>query len=214
MNLNAWRVSKNDTTSRLRRLEGAYPKTNHTGPVFSSSKYTLPASTAVLSTGQISPLSAISAVGNLSPYVLSGNVGFSATSTSITAYWDGTNGSVPMVVKRADGTNFSVPTGSQVITGLTPSTTYSFSIFWNVNNRSGLSFGPGDSGSPMIAMSPTVPQQIINVALQLQQSFNTEPIYAGLVYFTTTASGSSSGAGNTSAGVPYSPVRVKGFNLS
>jgi hypothetical protein len=213
MSFSQWRVSSQDLTSRLRRLEGAYPKNNHTGPVFSKAKYTLPSSSAVLSTGQINPLSAVQAKGNLSPYVLSGNVGFTAGPNTVTAWWDGTNSSVPIAVRRADGTSFSVPKGSQTINGLTPSTQYGFSIFWNVNGAGGLSFGPGDTGSPRIALSPAAPQSFINAALQMQQSFDAEPVYAGLVYFTTTAAGGgASGAGNTSAGVPYSPIRVRGLD--
>jgi hypothetical protein len=212
MNLSAWAVSNSDVTSRLRRLEGSYPKQKSATPVFSKSKFVLPSSTAVTPTGQINPLSAVQAKGNLSPFVLSGSLGFIASSTSITVFWDGTNSSVPIVVKRADKTSFTVPKGAQTIGNLQPGTQYLFSVYWNVNNTSGLSFGPGDVGSPRIAVSPGASQATTNAALQAQQTYNAEPIYAGLVAFSTTASGQSSGAGKTPSGIPFSPVRVRGFN--
>jgi hypothetical protein len=213
MNVSAWKVSSNDVTSRLRRLEGAYPKDNHTAPVFSKAKFTLPSSTAVLPTGQINPISAVQAKGNLSPLVLSGVLGFSADASSITVWWDGTNSSQVISIKRADGTSFTIPKGSQTITGLSASTQYGFSTYWNVNNTGGLSFGPGDTGSPKIGISPTALQSVINLAVQAQQSFDAEPIYSGLVYWSTTAGGGgASGAGTSQTGGTLSPVRPRGFS--
>lgn len=213
MNITAWRVGSNDLTSRVRRLEGAYPKDTHASPVFSKAKFTLPSSTAVLPTGQINPLSAVSAKGNLSPLVLAGVLGFSADASSITVWWDGTNSSQVISIKRADGTSFTIPKGSQTITGLSASTQYGFSTFWNVNNTGGLSFGPGDTGSPQVGISPTALQSVINKAIQAQQSFDAEPIYSGLVYWSTTAGGGgASGAGTSVSGGPLSPVRPRGFS--
>lgn len=213
MNTSAWKVSRNDVTSRLRRLEGAYPKDTHTSPVYSKAKFTLPSRMAVLPSGQINPLSAVQAKGNLSPLVLSGVLGFSASSTSITVWWDGTNSSQVISIKRADGTSFTVPKGSQTITGLTASMQYGFSVYWNVNNTGGLSFGPGDTGSPAVAISPTASQSVNNLAIQAQQRFDAEPIYSGLVFWSTTASGGgTSGAGTSQTGGTLSPVRPRGFS--
>ena len=213
MNASTWKVSSNDLTSRVRRLEGAYPKDTHTSPVFSKAKFTLPSRTAVLPSGQINPLSAVQAKGNLSPLVLSGVLGFSASSTSITVWWDGTNSSQVISIKRADGTSFTVPKGSQTITGLVASTQYGFSVYWNVNNTAGLSFGPGDIGAPQIAISPTASQSVNNLAIQAQQSFDAEPVYSGLVFWSTTAGGGgSSGAGTSQTGGTLSPVRPRGFS--
>lgn len=56
-----------------------------------------------------------------------------ATSTSVTFYWDGTNGSQLLRIGRDDGTQVG-PTnnGSPVIvTGLTPSTQYYFYAYWD-----------------------------------------------------------------------------------
>lgn len=211
--MSSWAVSSTDAISRLRRLEGAYPKDTHTTPVFSKSKFTLPSSTAVLPSGQINPLSAVQAKGNLSPLVLSGVLGFSADDSSITVWWDGTNSSQVISIKRADGTSFTVPKGSQTITGLTAGTQYGFSVYWNVNNTGGLSFGPGDQGSPQIGISPTAPQSTINQAIQAQQSFEAEPVYSGLVYWSTTnTGGGTSGAGTSQTGGVLSPVRPRGFS--
>lgn len=212
MNITKWAVNSNDVTSRLRRLEGAYPKDTHASPVFSKSKFTLPSSMTVTSTGLLNPLSAVQAKGNLSPYVLSGNLGFTADSTSVTIWWDGSNSSKVIVVKRADNTSFTVPKGTQTIGNLFAGTQYGFSVFWNVNNTGGLSFGPGDSGNPKLAISPGAAQSVINAALQAQQAYKAEPVYAGLVYFSTTSGGAFSGPGTTSTGTPYSPVRVRGLN--
>src|SRR5216683_687699 len=60
-----------------------------------------------------------------------GNIsGFAYTSTdhSITWYWDGTNGSHVIVVIRADGKRFTIPTAGSGLTvsGLSASTTYNF----------------------------------------------------------------------------------------
>jgi hypothetical protein len=213
MNISTWKVSSNDVTSRLRRLEGAYPKTNHTSPTFSKAKFVLPSSTAVLPSGQINPISAVQAKGNLSPMVLSGVLGFSSDGGSITVWWDGTNSSQVISVKRADGTSFTVPKGTQTISGLTASTLYGFSVFWNINNTGGLSFGPGDTGTPKVAISPAAGQAVINQAIQVQQSFDAEPIYSGLVYWSTTAGGGgSSGAGTNQSGGALGSVRPRGFS--
>ncbi len=213
MNASSWKVSSNDLTSRLRRLEGAYPKNSHTAPVFSKAKFTLPSRMAVLPSGQINPISAVQAKGNLSPMVLSGVLGFSASATTVTVWWDGTNSSQVISIKRADGTSFTIPKGSQTISGLTASTQYGFSVFWNINNTGGLSFGPGDIGAPQIAISPTASQSVNNLAIQAQQSFDAEPIYSGLVYWSTTASGGgTSGAGTSVSGGQLSPVRPRGFS--
>jgi hypothetical protein len=212
MNISKWAVSSNDATSRLRRLEGAYPKTTHTTPVFSKAKFTLPSNTAVTPTGLINSQSAVSAKGSLSPNVLSGVLGFTATTTTITLWWDGSNHSQILSVKRADGTSFTIPPGTQTVTGLIAGTQYGFSVYWNINSSSGLSFGPGDSGTPQIAISPTASPTVLNVALQAQQSYKAEPIYSGQVYFTTPASGTGTGPGTSSTGGPLSSTRPRGFS--
>jgi hypothetical protein len=212
INVSKWAVSSTDATSRLRRLEGAYPKNTHTSPVFSTAKFTLPAKTAVTPTGLISSQSSLSAKGSLSPNVLSGVLGFTATPTTITLWWDGSNHSAILSVKRANGTSFTIPPGTQTITGLTAGMQYGFSVFWNINSSSGLSFGPGDSGSPKIAISPTASPTVLNVALQAQQSYVAEPIYSGQVYFTTPATGTGTGAGTSFTGGTLSSTRPRGFS--
>jgi hypothetical protein len=212
MNISKWAVSSNDATSRLRRLEGAYPKVTHTTPVYSKAKVTMPSSATVTTTGLINSQSAVSARGCLSPNVLSGVLGFTATTTTITVWWDGSNHSQIISIKRANKTSFTIPPGTQTVSGLTPGILYGFSVYWNINSSSGLSFGPGDAGDPKIAITPTASDTVINIALQAQQSYNAEPIYSGQVYFSTPASGTGGGAGTNSSGGPLSPIRPRGFS--
>ena len=212
--LNGWNVygSNNiQTVNRLNRLEKANPYLRRGAPVFTNGQVVIPANGVSLANGQINPVQGVSGYGNLAPNVISGQIGFSATPTSIVVYWDGTNGSKTFIVKRADGTNFPVPAGRLSIGNLTASTQYGFSISWRVNNPTALSFSVGDSGTPKIAVSPSASNAIMQAAIQAQQQFDAEAIYSGFVYFTTPATGTSSGAGTNQAGSVIGSLRVRGF---
>src|SRR6185437_2327148 len=87
--------------------------------------------TSVDTTGQESlPNSAqtVAASGSAGSTPFSTTTGFAYTSTttSITWYWDGTNGSSNITIYRADKTTTGPLSGSQTITGLSSGTTYNF----------------------------------------------------------------------------------------
>lgn len=55
---------------------------------------------------------------------------WTSTTTSISFYWDGTNGSKPLTIYRDDNTVISPVVGSLVVSGLTPNTLYFFYPFF------------------------------------------------------------------------------------
>lgn len=200
--------------ARLNRVEGAVPYIRHATQVFSNSKIKAPSSGSVEVTssgnqasGQINPYSGISAVGNAFPFVVQGNFGFTAGANSITLYWDGTNGSQIFVIKRTDGTSFTVPGGSMAVGGLQPATFYGFLPYNKTTSENNLSFSLGDSGNPMFAFSPTADPALIAAANQNQKMASNEAVTSGFVYYQTTAGGASAGQGNPGVLAPYTNVR-------
>jgi hypothetical protein len=119
---------------------------------------------------------------------------FTATSTSITLYWDGTNGSQVIVQRRSDHSRQVIPPGSITTTGLTPSTRYYFLPFWTPANSCQIGWSVGTSGTPAIAFLSNTDLN----ALQEQNFQNREPLSGGYMYADTPASGS--GGGGTGGG--------------
>lgn len=200
--------------ARLNRVEGAVPYIRRTSQVFSNSKVKAPSQGSVeivasgnQASGQINPYSGISAVGNAFPFVIQGRLGATTTANSITLYWDGTNNSQIFVIKRTDGTSFTVSSGSMTISGLQPSTFYGFLPYNKTTNQDNLSFSLGDSGSPMFAFSPTADPALIATANQNQKMASSEAVTSGFVYFQTTAAGTAAVLGNPGVLAPYSNVR-------
>lgn len=132
------------------------------------------------------------------PFVVSGNFAYTADGTSIHWYWDGTNSSNALVIKRADGTNFSVPKGDLNITGLSNSTTYYFYPFWNLSGGCAVSFVIGTVGSPKFALSA-----VSTDALQAQSLLGREALSSGAMTAATTAGagGGGSAGGGGGAGL-------------
>ena len=104
--------------SLIKRTSGAIPYLRATVQVASTSSVKAPAQSGInavssgnQASGQVNPNTGLQNVGNVFPFYVQGKFGFVATPTTITLYWDGTNGSLPFVVKRVDGTSFSVPQG-------------------------------------------------------------------------------------------------------
>jgi hypothetical protein len=200
---------------RISRLEAALPRNVAGSPLYSNSSSATPARVAVLPSGLISPSTGIAATGSAFPFVVQGQFGFAWAANVLTIYWDGTNGSIPFVIRRSDGTKITIPNGTLAISGLSPSTNYSFAPFVAVAQPSVVSFVAGDSGSPRFAFSPNAPTDSLASASQTQRLTVNESITNGLIYFTTgtattttTGGGAASGGGNPYTGQPDSGIPV------
>lgn len=199
--------------SRLNRVEGAIPFQRAGSQVYSASAVTAPTSSGVIPTskgigGQINPVSGINTVGNAYPYTVQGNFNFSATSSAITIFWDGTNGSNQFVIKRSDGTNFTIPPGRLQINGLSAGVVYRFAPYLNLNSPNNVSFVAGDSGTPRFAFSPNASSVLTSSAIRTQQLQENEAITPGFIQFTMPSSsgGTSSGSGSAPPPTPYCTV--------
>jgi hypothetical protein len=133
--------------------------------------------------------------GGRVPVGFKGKFGFSAETTSITIYWDGTNASELFSRLGDDGTAKAIAGGSITISGLTINTQYGFLPYWSPFNNCGIGWIVGDAGAPMFAFTPSA--QIV-LAQQQQGLYNREPMSVGFMKYSTTAAGSSSGAGTGS----------------
>ena len=124
---------------------------------------------------------------------------YTATATSITWYWDGTNNSRVPVIQRGDGTRFTVPTSGSGLTvsGLIASTTYYFLPFWNVNSQCNIGWVEGTQGSPQIAFLASDTTDPVNGPFYLmeQTAQSNEPLSTAYMTAVTPASGSTSGTG-------------------
>lgn len=139
---------------------------------------------------------------------VSGNTaGFAYTSTasSITWYWDGSNGSRVHVITRADLSRFTIPTSGSglTISGLAASTTYYFLPFWNANSTCNIGWVQGTVGSPQIAFVVGDTTDPVNspVYLMEQTSQNNEPLSGGFMTAVTASSGGSGGGGAGDGGI-------------
>ena len=200
--------------SLIKRTSGAIPYLRATVQVASTSSVKAPAQSGIntvssgnQASGQVNPNTGLQNVGNAFPFYTQGKFGFVATPTTITLYWDGTNGSLPFVVKRVDGTSFSVPQGSLVISGLNAGTIYGFLPYNCLTNQTVLSFVTGDAGSPRFAFSPSATPELKAQASQRQNLSSNEAITENFVYYTTSPSGTISGQGSPGVLSPYSEVR-------
>ena len=136
--------------ARVSRLEAGYPTSVAGRLTFSNSSLAVPATGSVLASGAIAP-TGIQATGSTFAFVIQGNLSFTSDGGSITIYWDGSNGSKLMTIRRADGSNYSITSGSMRVGGLIPGVQYGFSSFVSIAQPQNLSFVQGDSGSPKFA---------------------------------------------------------------
>lgn len=136
--------------------------------------------------------SGITPVGNVAPNIVSGGFAYTCTDTTITWYWDGTNGSSRMVIRRTNGDKIAVPAGTQLVTGLVASTKYYFLPFRNSGSNScTIGWVEGTTGSPHIAFSVNT-----NVdALQSQMAQSRDQLWGGWMDATTTAAAAPPGGG-------------------
>ena len=200
--------------SRIKRSDGSIPYARRANQVYSTSKVKAPLSSGVnpsnsglYQAGTVSPTGGLQNVGNTFPMYIQGNFAFVASPTGLTIYWDGTNGSQIFVIKRVDGTSYTVPKGSLAINGLSPATLYGFLPFNCLTRPETLSFCTGDAGDPRYAFSPSCPQSIISAANQTSNLANNEAITQSFIYYMTPASGTSSGDGLPGVNSPYSQRR-------
>lgn len=129
------------------------------------------------------------------PFSKTNGFAYTSTSTSITWYWDGTNGSTTQTIYRADNTSTGPISGSQAITGLSPSTTYNFYPYYDEASKT-LKFVAGGSGSPAYAQ----PSAGSATLVQAQNLRNQIPFSIGGMQASTPASGSGSGSGGGGGG--------------
>jgi len=140
---------------------------------------------------------AINFKGILAPNVIDGQFTVASPSDSTaTLYWDGTNSSRVLVIRRADGTTSTVPPNNITITGLTHDVQYEVLPFWVPFNACGLGFSPGTVGTPLIAFASTDSDTTVAQGIANQSLAGREPL--GVISWTQPASGGTSGAGNPS----------------
>lgn len=120
---------------------------------------------------------------------------YTATTTSITWYWDGTNGSTTLTIYRADNTTTGPISGNQTITGLTPATTYNFYPYWDETAKT-FKWVAGGSGTPAYAQ----PSAGSAVLVQQQNLRNQIPLSIGGMQASTPAAGTGGGSGGGGGG--------------
>jgi hypothetical protein len=164
-------------------------------PVVSSGNF-LPLDNALINPdGTINLTSnAIAKQGTNAQSVSEAGFAFTATSTSITLYWDGTNGSQVIVQRRSDHSRQVIPPGSITVSGLSPSTRYYFLPFWVPANSCQVGWAHGTVGVPAIAFLDSSSLD----AIQSQNFQDREPLSGSFMYADTPASGS--GGGGTGGG--------------
>lgn len=154
----------------------------------------------------IADTSSMTFVGSMGQTVVDGQfaVGAPTSATSSTIYWDGTNTSRVIVLRRADGTNFPIPGSTQIVTGLTVSIQYTYMAYWIPGNLCTIAWAQGDTGTPQIAFSAGISATLFNQGGAVLTQAGHEKL--GVFSFTQPASGTSS-PGNPSA----PPVRNPGM---
>lgn len=142
--------------------------------------------------------SQITSIGSR-PQSLSTSIAFVATTSVVTFYWDGTNGSVPLSIYRDDGTIVTPIVGNQLVSGLSPSTTYYFYPYYDETlgqvrwaSVSGVSIGtPGYAFTAKNILAAQI--QILRNHVPLATLLATNGV-------TTPASGSQGGSGGSGGG--------------
>jgi hypothetical protein len=186
--------TSDDLTGRVRRLERGKQYLRAGNLVVPSGDFSGLPQDILDANNKIAIVTAINPKGSVPPAGVVGTFGFSATTTSITIYWDGTNGSVKLKIIRADETVVNIPSNNMTISGLIANTSYGFLPFWSAFNNCGVGFIKGDAGTPQFAFTTAAR----NVQASMQQSLlGREPLSGGFTTFSTPAAGTSGGTGGT-----------------
>lgn len=184
----------NTDDGRISRIEAALPTVVAGSPLFSPSPVTVPGSSSVNASGLVNP-TGIQATGSTFAFTVQGNFAFTSSGSAITIYWDGSNGSKLLAIRRADGSNYSVLAKSMTISGLTAGVAYSFYPYIAVNQPGNLSFVQGDSGTPEFAFSPSASAASLAAASRTQRLTVNESITVGPIQFTANIGASGVGTG-------------------
>lgn len=159
--------------------------------------------TAVNTAGQestnSSSVSAISGGNAVTGIVAQGNFAAITSDTTITLYYDGTNLSNSFILRLADSTTVTVPTGSTAITGLTASTSYRFYPYYDVLLNS-VQFVTGGSGSPAISFAASSSATTLSTASSLANSPGRIRLATPAFDVSTTAPASPPGGGGGGGG--------------
>jgi hypothetical protein len=127
---------------------------------------------------------------------VSGAFAYTSTGTTITWYWDGTNGSFILTILWPDGSQTPVPPANLAITGLANTTTYVFYPYFDVV-FGGVKFVvlPSGSGTPQAAFLASN-----QAAAAVQSADNHAIMVAAAMTAATTAGGGGGGSGGGSGG--------------
>lgn len=180
--------SSSDLTVRVTRLERGEQYFRAGKLVTPSGKFAGIPHSLLDANNKIALVSAVTIRGSIPPSGVLGAFSFTATTTSITIYWDGTNGSTKLKIIRPDKSVVQIPGSNLTISGLTANTTYGFLPFWSPFVNCGVGFVVGDSGSPQFAFSPSA--QTVQNGLQ-QFQVGREALSKGFVTWPTPNAGSS-----------------------
>lgn len=203
------------TLSRLARLEDAVPLLIGGGKYAGNRYATLSSvSTSAVSGGLIDLSSTgLITIGAIPPTVSEAGFALTWTDTTATVFYDGTNSSQVIVIRRTDQSRFTIPPSSRSITGLTASTWYGLLPYWAPYSKCNISWVQGTVGTPQICFpggtgasfvnAQTPAQQADSIAQQLFQG--REQLSAGFLTFKTAAGG---GSGSGTPTSDYNPTCI------
>jgi len=150
-------------------------------------------------------------IGSVSPQTATNGFGYTSDGSSITIYWDGTNGSKVIQIHRADQSVFNLPVaGSGIqVTGLSNGVTYYFLPFFSTTGNA-VGWVKGTIGSPQIAFVVGDTTDPVNGPIYIirQSSQANEPLSAGFMPIPcgTGGSGNPDNGGCVMQGTQITPV--------
>jgi hypothetical protein len=191
----------NNLGARVARIEKITPYLLGGGSLASSDFSTIDSAGLINGKLNLTSSSSIDVKGIMSPNVVDGQFSVAKPSdSSAVIYWDGTNSSRVILIRRPDsqgqglnGTSTTVPPSNITITGLTHDLTYQILPYWVPFNACGIGFAPGTVGTPKIAFLSTDSDTTFAQGRAIQSLMGREPL--GNVSWTQPAAGGSSGGG-------------------